>query len=547
MGSVAGFKDGVLTLAAPGAPAALAAGELVGVGGSVYVLAEAVEEQDTELRLTYGPASAAIAAGTAVERLSYDPRLVTHTRPGASAVYGSRYVSASVVSTAGATTGSVTDGEAAVSGQARPPRWWGDLPGRALSFAATTAAPTLEGARLASARHADDLTIEAWLKPVAGTTATDTPRVLHANTGAAADDSQYVLALGPSVDRRAGGERPLVMGVGNRFVTSRATIPVDRWTHVAGAFEQSWALRFANGVYAQAPHADDLNIGRDLTLEVFLQTDALGSAQGLLSRGRVDDGRGRRVPYQLGIAADGKLVFSFEGRDGKEVRLTSTGAVEAGKFQRVAVVRKLGDIREEKTGQRTLSVTDAQGKPAQLIVNAIESLVIRQWSDITFYIDGAESGNIRYADAPTSGTPEPWTSAGPSAARRRTRSPASSARCGCGTPPARQTTSVSTCPAPPRPRRTAAWTPGSRHRAWSPTGGSRRTWATRRRTSREATRPGCTAHGGPRTPTPRAAASGCTSTGGPLRRHPSKRPRHPPRAPTDRPSSPWAAASAPRR
>lgn len=405
VGAVSTFKDGVLTLAAPGTPCAIAAGDLISVGGTVYVLSEAVEEKATELRLNYGPADAKIAAKTAVRRLSYEPGLVTHTRPGASAVYGSRYVSASVVSTTGATTGSVSDGAAALDGQARPPRWWGDLPGRALTFAATTTAPTLAAAKLASARHADDLTIEAWLNPAAGSTAEDTPRMLHVNTGTEKEDSQYALALGATIDKKAEGERPLIMGVGNRFVTSRASIPAGRWTHVAGAFEQSWALRFTSGVHAETPHADDLNIGRDLTLEMFLQADALTSAQGLLSKGRIDDGHGRRVPYQLGVAADGKLVFSFEDRDGKQVKLTSTGKITKGTFHRIAVVRKLGDTREEKTGERKLAVTDAAGKAAELVVNAIESLVVRQWSDITFYIDGAEAGNIRYADAPDLGHP----------------------------------------------------------------------------------------------------------------------------------------------
>ncbi len=405
VGTVSTFKDGVLTLAAPGAACALVVGELLNVGGTVYLLTEATAAGATELRVNHGPTTVEIAADSPVQRLSYDPRLVTHTRPGAGAEYGSRYVSAAVVSTAGTTTGSVTDGAAALDGQAQPPRWWGDLPGRALTFAAATQAPTLAPAKLPSARHADDLTVEAWLKPAAGTTAENTPRVLHANTGTTTDDSQYTLALGATADQQAGGARPLIMGVGNRFVTSGATLPVDRWTHVAGTFEQSWALRFGNGGYVEAPHSEDLDIGRDLTLEVFLQADAVGTAQGLLSKGRIDDGRGRRVPYQLGIAADGKLVFSFENRDGQVVALSSTGPVQAGKFHRIAVVRRLGDTREEKTAPRTLSVLDAQGKPAPLTVNAIESLVIQRWSDITFYIDGVESGKIRHTDAPDLGHP----------------------------------------------------------------------------------------------------------------------------------------------
>ncbi|AUG82115.1 hypothetical protein CFP65_7541 [Kitasatospora sp. MMS16-BH015] len=405
--TTASFKDGVLTLAAPGTARALEAGALLDVGGSVYVLSAAVEKAATELRLVYGSRTATIAAGTSVNLLSYTPALVTHTRPGAAAQYGSRYVSASVVSEVGSTIGAVADGAATTTGAVRLPRWWADLPGRALTFAATTEPPALPAAKLSQARQSDDLTIEAWLKPAAGSTAEDTRRILHANTGTAALDSQYVLALGGTTTKTTAGERPLVVGVGNRFVTSKATVPADKWTHVAAAFEQSWALRFADGVYAQAPHADDLNVGRDLTLEVFLQTDALGKAQGVLAKGRTGDGRGRRVPYQLGIGTDGKLVFTFEDRDGNEVRYSSTGAVRAGTFHRIAVVRKLGDSREEKKGTKQLSVLDAAGKATSITVDAIESLVVSRWSDLTFYIDGAEAGKVRHNDAADLGTPGP--------------------------------------------------------------------------------------------------------------------------------------------
>ena len=403
VGTATALKDGTLTLAAPGVPRALGAGELLTVGDTLYVLTDAVQEKATALRLTQGPATATIPADTLVRRLSYDPRLVTHTRPGASALYGSRYVVAAVISTSGAVTGSVADGMAAAGGAARPPRWWGDLPGRALDFEAGTAAPTLTAAKLPSARLSDDLTVEAWLKPAVGTAAENTPYMLHANTGTAADDSQYTLALGVAAGKKAEGERPLIMGVGDRFVVSDAKVPADRWTHVAGVFEQSWALRFAGGAHAVVPPADDLDIGRDLTLEMFLQADALGGTQGLLCKGRLGDGRGRRVPYRLVISSDGNLMFSFEDRDGKVVSLSSQGTVEAGKFHRIAVVRKLGDTREEKKAPREVSAMDGKGDSLQLTVDAIESVTVRQWSDITFYIDGVAAGNFRYADAPELG------------------------------------------------------------------------------------------------------------------------------------------------
>ncbi|MFJ7206080.1 LamG-like jellyroll fold domain-containing protein [Streptomyces sp. NPDC098789] len=394
VGSTASFKDGVLTLASPGARRALAAGDLIDVGGATYALTAEVAAKATELRLTHGPNDAAVAVGTAVRLVSYAPELVTHERPGSGGAYGSRFVTASLIGGAG----KVQDGTATDEGEARPSRWWGDLPGRALDFAATTEPPALPAALRPAARHSDDLTVEAWLKPKDG----DAARVVHANLGA---ESQYVLALGA---KDAAGRRPVVLGVGASFAVSRATVAADEWTHVAAAFEQSWGLRFAGGVHADTPHADDLNVSKDLTLEVFLRTAELGAAQGVLSKGRIDDGRGGRVPYQLGIEADGRLFFAFEDAAGSEVRLnsanTAQGKVRANAVHRVGVVRKLGESREETRLPKDLKADDTAALE-KAVTAFVDSIVVRQWSDITFYIDGVAAGNVRYAGAPDLGHP----------------------------------------------------------------------------------------------------------------------------------------------
>ncbi|MFG2298548.1 LamG-like jellyroll fold domain-containing protein [Streptomyces sp. NPDC048603] len=412
VGTVASFKDGVLTLADPGARRALTAGDLLDVGGTLYALTMPVAAKDTELRLTHGPNTATIPAETVVRLVSYDPGLVTHDVPGSGGEYGSRFVTAALI---GGVTGAVQDGTASDEGEARPSRWWGDLPGRALRFAAETEPPALPAANRPAARHVDDLTVEAWVKPSA--VPADAPahaadddgsvRVLHANLGA---DSQYTLVLGAP---NATGDRQLVAGVGDAFASGRAVVPADTWTHVAAAFEQSWGLRFANGVYGDTPHTDDLNIAKDLTLEVFLQTGELSAAQGLLSKGRIDDGRGRRVPYQFGIEADGRLFFAFEDASGAEVRLHSTGKVKAGTCHRIGIVRKIGDNREEMRVPKELleppagaaPSKDAGSSAAKAITEFVESIVVRQWSDITFHIDGSEAGKARYDQAPDLGHP----------------------------------------------------------------------------------------------------------------------------------------------
>ncbi|WP_158634300.1 LamG-like jellyroll fold domain-containing protein [Amycolatopsis sp. WAC 04197] len=406
VGPLAGVKQGCLTLAAPGAVRALAEGSLVTVGEKTFVVTSAVAPGATEISVQGDPGT--VPDDATVWSVSHGPDLVTHSRPGPQARYGSRYVTAVVISSVGDGDGVVADGEAAEGGEAQPPQWWSDLPGRALNFAATSAPPALPStADLSAARLADDLTIEAWVRPAAGATAEDLRRVVHANTGDASTDSRFTFGFGPAATNKADGPRPLIAGVGDRFVTSSATVPPDRWSHVAATFRQSWALEFGNGVHAEAPHASDLNIGRDLTLEVFLRTGELGSPQGLLAKGRADDGRGHKVPYQLGLSATGKLVFSFENSDGVLVSHTSRDAITAGTFHRIAVVRKLGDSREEKKGSREISALDAAGKPVKMLVDTIETLVVKQWSEISFHIDGKGAGSVRHDDAPELSHPGP--------------------------------------------------------------------------------------------------------------------------------------------
>ncbi|WP_424216213.1 LamG-like jellyroll fold domain-containing protein (plasmid) [Streptomyces sp. BI20] len=404
VGTVGSVKEDVLTLTA-GAAVPLTAGALVTVGGQALAVAADVDTDATEIRLHLPTPAPTLAADAPVHAVSHTPTLVSHTRPGGHARYGSRYVTASLANKAGTIIGAVTDQSAAEAGTGRLPSWWSDLPGRALTFAADTTPPTLPAGdtHLSSARLTDNLTVEAWLKPSAGTGTDAARRIVHVNTGTAAADSRFTLALGAATTV---GARTLLAGVGNRFVTSTATVPVDRWTHVAAAFEQSWALEFGNGTYAEAAHAADLNAGRDLTLEVFLRTTSLTKAQGVLSKGRIDDGRGRRVPYQLGIGTDGKLVFSFEGRDGARVTATSTKGVTANTFHRIGVVRKLGDSRQEKKGTKVVKAT-VDGRATDLTIDTIEALLVNRWSEISFHIDGEDAGTVRYDDAPDLSHPGP--------------------------------------------------------------------------------------------------------------------------------------------
>ncbi|MFJ3788317.1 LamG-like jellyroll fold domain-containing protein [Kitasatospora sp. NPDC090091] len=188
----------------------------------------------------------------------------------------------------------------------------------------------------------------------------------------------------------------VVAGVGDRLVATRAAFPLHEWAHLAVAYEQSWAVELSDGAHLDVPDDDALDITDDLTLEVFCRVDALGAPQGLVSKGRAADGSGGSVPYRLLLLPDGKLEFGFEEPDGRLVRFVSSQAVRAGAFHRLAVVRKSGRSMQEHKGGKEITTTGADGKPVQQNVELVESVDVRHWQDIRFFVDGREAGTARY-------------------------------------------------------------------------------------------------------------------------------------------------------
>lgn len=166
----------------------------------------------------------------------------------------------------------------------------------------------------------------------------------------------------------------LVAGVGGRFVRSQEAFPCNEWTHLAAAFQQSWAVKLDGGAYLEVAKDEALNVTEDLTLEVFLQADRLGGTMGLVSKGELGFSGG--VPYQLSVRGDGKLEFAFEEPGGQVVRYTSTIGITPKAFQRVAVVRK---------GRKVEVSTSAQTPPDT-----------NPGKDIRFYINGQPAGAEHY-------------------------------------------------------------------------------------------------------------------------------------------------------
>ncbi|MFJ4770859.1 LamG-like jellyroll fold domain-containing protein [Streptomyces uncialis] len=200
---------------------------------------------------------------------------------------------------------------------------------------------------------------------------------------------------GPAACDSPLSEYRVLAAVGDKVRQSREKFACGEWAHLAAVHEQSWALRFDGGSWADTPDADALDITGDLTIEVFASIDAIGVRQGLVSKGRLGAGTGGSVPYQLSVLADGKLEFAFEEAGPVVKRFTSATAVTTG-FHRIAVVRKAGTTTQEVKGKRSFPVTNASGTTTSQEFDVVERVDVEEWQDIRFVVDGTVNGTNRY-------------------------------------------------------------------------------------------------------------------------------------------------------
>mgnify|MGYP006267434473 CR=1 FL=1 len=190
----------------------------------------------------------------------------------------------------------------------------------------------------------------------------------------------------------------VVAGVGNQYVQTEQAMYLGGWMHLASAFSQSFALQF-DGIddYLMAPHADNLNLTQELTIEAFIQTN-VGREQGIITKGRIDDGGNQDVPYALSIAADGRLIFAFERTDHVKEYCVSESVIPDGKFCKVAVTRTQGSDRDEKKVKKRIGGQE---------IEVIESVEVNQWQDVRFFIDGQVAGYRRYNEIKPGTTSQP--------------------------------------------------------------------------------------------------------------------------------------------
>lgn len=174
-------------------------------------------------------------------------------------------------------------------------------------------------------------------------------------------------------------------GVGDQFRRSAVPVLADTWQHLAAVYRQSYALAFDGKDDVLAiEHGPALNLTRDLTIEVFFQTNEFTVSQGLLSKGQLLDGTAEAVPYALYVAEGGKLAFDYEDKSGTTHHFESNRALTAGTFYRVAVTRKHDVVVENKGTETSPDVK----------VNNVTT--------VNFYMNQTEAGSARRF-APTAG------------------------------------------------------------------------------------------------------------------------------------------------
>ncbi|VXD10616.1 hypothetical protein, Concanavalin A-like lectin/glucanases superfamily motives [Planktothrix serta PCC 8927] len=191
----------------------------------------------------------------------------------------------------------------------------------------------------------------------------------------------------------------LVAGVNEQLIQTENYFFIHEWTHLAGAFRQSFALQFdGKDDHLNAGTAEDLNLTQDLTIEAFLRVTELGQERGILTKGRLDDGGDQNVPYSLSVGPNGQLIFAFEKTDYTKEKCESDRFLATGQFYKIAVTRAQGTDKQENKVKKVIGGQEME---------VTESVTVNQWQEIRFFINGQAAGMKRYEDITPGTTDQP--------------------------------------------------------------------------------------------------------------------------------------------
>ncbi len=272
--------------------------------------------------------------------------------------------------------------------------WIADSQGNALYLNGKTALATkTDDIALERFDTSSNLTLETWVKPDAIANG-QVMRVI----GHHSPQSRYLLALKSNTSSSEPIFQVLV-GIGESTIQTAAALLINEWTHLAAAFRQSFALQFdGKDDYLNAGKAENLNLTQDLTIEAFILPTEFGQEQGIITKGRIDDGGDQDVPYALSIAPDGKLVFAFEKTDHRKEKCQSDRPITPGQFSKIAVTRAQGTDTKENKVKKVIGGQEQE---------VTESVTVSQWQEIRFFINGQLAGTKRYEEVTPGTTDQP--------------------------------------------------------------------------------------------------------------------------------------------
>jgi len=358
-----------LTLSEP-VKRSLKTGDIVTIGDIKTTVTAEVNLQNNTIPITSTHIQAAAAAP--INLIAYDYSQATTNQHNYPLQSGSRYIVVSNNLTEGhLLNGTYTHNrEATLSCQ-----WVSDAPGKALAFDGSEYVYLEQEENLANLDFKGDLTLEAWVQPTDGSMT-----VLNHHS----DNARYTLRL-----QQESGGFVFVAGAGEAAKKSKVPFGSgqEQWHHLAAVYNQSYGLEFNGQANLEVGSAEVLNQDGDITIEVFLQPHDLSQQQGLLAKGKLNDGTSDRVPYALYLNTNGSITFVFEDSNGNGHSFTSTRTIEAGTFSKVAVTRQY----QSKTNKIEVD-KDHPEKTKDIDF----SQIFEQWTDVCFYINGQAAGYAPY-------------------------------------------------------------------------------------------------------------------------------------------------------
>lgn len=185
-----------------------------------------------------------------------------------------------------------------------------------------------------------DATLETWVHPQPFTSGENATLVLVNKPGTTADldsGSRYMMALDP------GGR--LICAKGSVASITRAAIPANAWTHVAGSYASDYGIQLGDSRYLDAGNATTLSTTAAVTVEAWIRLDKIGGNQVIASKWNESIGRS----WSLFVDGGGKLCFAInqENDTSHNVRtVVSKSALATGKWQHVAGVYTIEFTKE---------------------------------------------------------------------------------------------------------------------------------------------------------------------------------------------------------